>query len=412
MNDPSPLAARRRMIGYAQQDAAREAGVDRRTWGRWERGEATPYAHQLPRLAAVLKISVEELDVLLNRALGSDRLPGPTPAAPSLDDLDTAVADWAGLSPSTEPVRALWVTEQDLAMAGQALATFRQLDHTYGARQNAGQVADYIERQLHELQQRPAASPEIASRRALLTAEFCELAGYQAVDNGEPEKAQRYYRRALHLASATGDRPYGAYLTAVNLGHLALHCGQPETALRWASAARTAAGTAASPFTRAAIAAVVARANARLQREHEATKLILEAEKLLDRGDADEPDWIRYFTHPYLADEVAHCLHDLGRPPAARSQLVDALHGVGPDRVRRRAIDAALLATTWLASGDLDQACAAGTEAVEYAARTGSGRCVTRVTDVLDALRPHADHPTVRELLEFTEAVLPAALTG
>ncbi|WP_244256959.1 hypothetical protein [Kitasatospora cineracea] len=297
-------------------------------------------------------------------------------------------------------------------MVRQMLAVFRQLDHTYGARQSAGQVTDFIERQLNDLQQRPAASPSIAHQRAMLTAEACELAGYQAVDNGRPQQAQAYYQRALNLTVATGDHAYGAYLTAVNLGHLALHCGEAELALRWASAALAAAGTAASPATRAAITAVVARANARLQREDEATRLLLEAERLLDEGGSDEPPWIGYFTHAYLADEAAHCFHDLGRPPTARGQLVDALGGVGTDRVRRRAIDAALLASTWIASGELDQACAVGTEAVEYAARTGSGRCVERVGAVLGALGPHSGYAPVRELQEFTRAVLPAAVTG
>lgn len=82
---------------------------------------------------------------------------------------------------------------------------------------------------------------------------------------------------------------------------------------------------------------------------------------------------------------------------------------MGEDRVRRRAIDVALLAATWLRTGDLDRACAAGRDAVAYAARTGSGRCVERVAGVLAELRVHADCAPARELCEFARAVLPEA---
>ncbi|WP_407913885.1 hypothetical protein [Kitasatospora sp. NE20-6] len=328
-----------------------------------------------------------------------------------LASADALIGDWSAVnSAAQESPNVLRVTEDELGAAEGMLAMFRQLDHTHGARRYAEQVSGYIDTELDGLLRRPAADERVARNRAGLAAGFCELAGYQAVDTGNPDRAQAYYERALTLTTATGDQPYGAYLVAVNLGHLALHCGQPETALRWASSAQAAAITAAGPATRAAITAVVARANARMQRETETARLIRQAEELLDAADhEDEPDWIRYFTHAYLADEVAHCLHDLGRAPAARSQLADALDGVGKDKVRRLAIDAALLAATWLRTGDLDQACAIGRDAVAYAARTGSGRCVERVAGVLADLQVHADYAPVRDLREFVRAVLPEA---
>ncbi|MEU6233037.1 hypothetical protein [Kitasatospora sp. NPDC047058] len=294
-------------------------------------------------------------------------------------------------------------------MAGM-LTMFRQLDHMHGARAYAPQVGSYIDGELSSLLARPAADERVTRDRARIAAGFLELAGYQAVDTGNPGQAQAYYQRALTLTTATNDQAYGAYLVAVNLAHLALHCGQPQAALRWASSAQAAAGTAASPATRSAITAVVARANARMGRESEATRLILQAEELLSGANPqDEPEWIRYFTPAYLADEAAHCWHDLGHSPAARTQLADALDGVGRDKVRRLAIDAALLASTWLRSGDLDQASAAGREAVTYAARTGSGRCIERVAGVLAELNAHRDYAPVRDLREYAEAVLPEA---
>lgn len=433
------LAVLRRTAGYTQEQLATAMDVDRATIHRWENGKATPRPWQMPKLAELLKVSRNELRsaVFGNPDYGPQPEPGAGPgespvvalslpepgiaeqrAASGVGDagqrlamVDSLISDWASVNSNT-PASALslWATEEDVVVAEGMLGMFRQLDHTHGARQHWRQVSSYIDTELEGLLRRPAVDEQVARQRAQLTVGFCELAGYQAVDIGNPARAQEYYQRALALTMATGDQAYGAYLVAVNLGHLALHCGNPETALRWASSARAAAGTAASPATRAAITAVVARANARMLRESEATQLILEAEKLLDAASAeDEPTWIRYFTHGYLADEAAHCLHDLGRAPDARIQLADALGGVGKDKVRRRAIDAALLATTWLRSGDVDQACAVGRDAVAYAARTGSGRCVERVAGILADLQAHADYVAVRELREFARAVLPDA---
>lgn len=304
----------------------------------------------------------------------------------------------------------LHVTEQDLVVTQSTLGMFRQLDHVHGAGQFAGHVAAYIDRDLAELLARPAASGDVARERGLLAAEFMELAGYQAVDSGRPGGAQWYYQQALDLAARSGDRCYGGYLVAVNLGHLALHCEHPDIALRWALAAETGVGTAASPGTRAAILAVAARAQARMGEEGATTQLLLRAEALLDASvPQDEPAWIKYFSRAYLADEIAHCLHDLGQAPAARIEVSDALEGVGASHVRRLAIDATLLASTWLRSGEVEQACTVARDAVGYAARTSSGRCVERVAQLLDELVPYADVPAVADLDAYVRQVLPTA---
>lgn len=75
--------------------------------------------------------------------------------------------------------------------------------------------------------------------------------------------------------------------------------------------------------------------------------------------------------------------------------------------MRRLAIDAALLASIHLRSGDLDQACAVGMQAVGYTAWTSSGRCRQRVTALLAGLSQYHRSPCVAELAQFTRDVLP-----
>ncbi|MGV9267273.1 helix-turn-helix domain-containing protein [Kitasatospora sp. NPDC003701] len=430
----SALAVQRDAAGHTQESLAEALGLDRSTVGRWERGKGEPRPWQRPRLAEELGVGLGELKDLIQSASAAtaseqDMLSGdPTGKSPArlavprstahvagaqLGDSNTHIIDWAAAGPAGESRMAggrLWATADEIDVAEGTLGMFRQLDHTYGARRYAPRVAAYISGELADLLARPTATEEVVRCRARVATGFLELAGYQAVDNGDHEQAQSFYRRALTLTAAANDRPYGAYLVAVNLGHLALHCGRPRIALTWASSAHTAVGTLASPATRAAITAVLARAHARLGEEPEASRLLVQAESLLDGADPeDEPGWIGYFTPAYLADEAAHCLHDLGHAPAARHQLADALDGVGRDKVRRLAIDATLLASTWLRTGDLDQACTVGTEAVGYAARTDSGRCVQRVAGLLVELELHASHSAVAELREFAREVLPDA---
>ncbi len=54
------------------------------------------------------------------------------------------------------------------------------------------------------------------------------------------------------------------------------------------------------------------------------------AEASLARADHDdEPPWVRYLTPAYLADEVAHCLLDLGDQEPARREINQAVTGRG-----------------------------------------------------------------------------------
>lgn len=250
----------------------------------------------------------------------------------------------------------------------------------------------------------------IGTQLYALAAGFFELCGYQAIDTGADGLAQRRYLRALRLAQAAGDRSYGGYLLAVNIAHLCLHCNHPEPALRMALAAVTGTGTRTTPAVRAALHAVVARAHARLGRETESTTHLRIAEGELARSRPnEEPVWIGYFTPAYLADEMAHCFHDLGRETETQQQLTDALAGLQPSHVRRLAIDTALLASSLATVGRVDEACATARKAVDHAAATGSFRCVQRIVDIQVDLDPYQGEPEVRQLGEYVRDLLPAA---
>ncbi|ANY09280.1 helix-turn-helix domain-containing protein [Pseudonocardia sp. HH130630-07] len=73
----SPLAAHRLAAGFTQEGLAERLGVDRGTVGRWERGAQAPQPWQRPALATTLRVSLAELDDLVNPVL-------PSPAPPAM----------------------------------------------------------------------------------------------------------------------------------------------------------------------------------------------------------------------------------------------------------------------------------------------------------------------------------------
>ncbi len=59
------FAARRKAVGFSQEQLAERLSIDRSTVARWESGETEPQPWIRPRLARVLQVSVDQLDGLL-----------------------------------------------------------------------------------------------------------------------------------------------------------------------------------------------------------------------------------------------------------------------------------------------------------------------------------------------------------
>lgn len=303
---------------------------------------------------------------------------------------DQPVLDWLISEPRPTPSGK---PEEDL---GQQLSRLRQLDHEHGGGRYYGVVSGSLP------------SVQLASPGTAIG--YLELAGYEAVDLGADGAAQRHYLRALDLAVQVGNRLHGGYLIAVSLAHLALHCGDPSQAVRLATAALYGTRDSATPATRAAFHTVIGRAQARLGNEPEATAALLKADRDLARSrPQDEPAFIAYFTPADLADERAHAFFDLGHHRSAQREARTAIATVAPSRMRRLAIDNALLASSLSQAGDLEEACTVGMRAIDCTAATVSFRSVHRIMMMLAHMQPHLAVPAVRDLFAYANASLPAA---
>src|SRR5260370_39528436 len=63
------LAARRKAVGFSQEQLAERLRIDRSTVARWESGETAPQPWRRPRLARALDLSLDQLGQVL---AGSD----------------------------------------------------------------------------------------------------------------------------------------------------------------------------------------------------------------------------------------------------------------------------------------------------------------------------------------------------
>ncbi|UYQ62795.1 transcriptional regulator [Streptomyces peucetius] len=309
--------------------------------------------------------------------------------------------DWliTGADPQVARTAGARVGPSDVEAVRAMTAALTEMDHRFGSGHVRPVVVHYMNSVVSGLlsgSYREAVGRELFAAVARLT----ELAGYMAVDTGQPGLAQRYYIQALRLAHAAGDRAYGGYVLAASMSHLAAELGNPREIAQLARAAQEGARGRVTPRVQAMFLAAEARGHALLRDGRTCDEVAGRAVAALerDRPDAgDDPDWIAHFDHAYLADELAHCCRDLGRAQTAARHAVDALEGLPESRVRRRAIGLVLLATAQVQQREVEQACYTGTRAVELLDTLRSSRGAEYLDDLQLRLEPYAQEPPVRE---------------
>ncbi|MFD3517768.1 transcriptional regulator [Streptomyces sp. NPDC058657] len=293
------------------------------------------------------------------------------------------------------------VGASDVAAVRATTDALVTLDHKFGSGHVRPIVVHYLNSVVSGLlsgSYREATGRELFAAVARLT----ELAGYMAVDTGQPGLAQRYYIQALRLAQAAGDRGYGGYVLAASMSHLAAQLGNPREIAQLARAAQEGARGRVTPRTEAMFYAAEARGHALLGDERTcaavASRALSALERAHDAGDSgDDPFWIAHFDQAYLADELAHCHRDLGQADAAARRAQESVQGHPDGKVRRRAIGLVLLATAQVQQREIEHACHTGTRAVELLSTLRSNRGAEYLEDFQQRLEPYRDEPSVRE---------------
>ncbi|MER5952061.1 transcriptional regulator [Streptomyces sp. NPDC001904] len=309
--------------------------------------------------------------------------------------------DWLISVPDSQVARTAGprVGPSDVAAVKAMTQALTDLDHQYGSGHVRPVVVHYLNSVVSGLlagSYREAVGRELFAAVARLT----ELAGYMAVDTGQPGLAQRYYIQALRLAQAAGDRGYGGYVLAASMSHLAAQLGNPREIAQLARAAQEGARGRVTPRAEAMFHAAEARGHALLGDARSAQSAGSRALAAMDQADAhsgDDPAWIAHFDPAYLADELAHCHRDLGQAREAARYAQESLDGHPQSRARRRAIGLVLLATAQVQQREVEQACHTGLRAVELLGTLRSNRGAEYLEDFKERLEPFGEEAVVRE---------------
>src|SRR5262249_47982165 len=154
-------------------------------------------------------------------------------------------------------------------------------------------------------------------------------------------------------------------------------------------------GTAAPAAVQSLLHAAEARGHAVLADSRSCTAALVRAERGLQaaRPGDDLPSWARSFDEAQLASEFAHCYRNLQQWRLAAPAGEEAV-GVGPPGyARSRVVGRRWVATARLGMGDVDEACAAATEALRAATELRSIRAAEYLRDFHRRLAPYRGSP-------------------
>ncbi|GHG35406.1 regulator [Streptomyces zaomyceticus] len=297
------------------------------------------------------------------------------------------------------------VSSGDIAALRSVGELFRTLDHAYGGGHARQALVRYLEHEAEPML-RGTYGESVGRRLFAAAADLTRLAGWTSYDIAAHGLAQRYFVQALRLAQAAGDRAYGSYVL-LTMSCQAVYLSHGREAVQLARVAQQGVGPAAPPVVQAMLHAVEARGHAVLGEARACSASLVRAERALEaaRPGDEVPYWARMFDEAQLADELGHCHRDLQQYRPAAQHAERALQLRAPGFARSRLFCRVVLATSRLALGELDQACALGAEAAQQASEMRSARAVEYVRDFERRLEPYRDAAAARTYRDRVAAI-------
>lgn len=308
----------------------------------------------------------------------------------STSDFTAAALRWL-LAPPDLPRRVAGsaVGRPHATAVRQMTAAMRAIDNEYGGGYARGSVVRYLHHEVSPLLREGRYDAVTGRDLFSAAAEMTQLAGWMTYDAGHYGLAQHYLVHALRLAAAGGDRALGAEILAA-MGQEAVYLGDGLTGVDLARAAGRAARQAGLNALAAEAAVLEAHGHATAGDARACVHALGVAERTLDRADRDrDPQWLGYFDHAYLSARFGHCFRELGQHRQAERFARRSLDMDGA-YVRGRMFNLALLASAHAGQGDIESACAVGSEALAMAVELRSARAVGYVTALRRQLLPYA----------------------
>jgi hypothetical protein len=232
-------------------------------------------------------------------------------------------------------------------------------------------------------------------------AEATLLAAWMTYDSTPlSPQAQRYFIQALGLAQAGGNRLLAASILDA-MSHQATYAGRFAEAANLARAGRAGTTGIATASMTAHFHAMEARALARLGDAKGCDRALAAAVTEHERRRPDDdPGWFKYFDEAELSAEFGHCLRDLGRPEDAARYAGRSVGIENGKFVRSDFFATMVLADSYLAAGEAEQACGTALAALAAGELIRSGRCVNYLKEFRGHLTRAEGTAAVRDFSE------------
>nr|WP_039937825.1 hypothetical protein [Streptomyces himastatinicus] len=360
-------------------------------------------AHEVPSTGTGYDTSLSEALTMLNSI--TQIIPDDKQTDASLlseSDVNSAVFTWLVSRPDdllSDSAAARRVDVRDVAAMRTVTDTFTQLDFLYGGGHGHATLRHYFQHEVVPLL-KGNFTTEVGKALFGAAAETLSVLGWSAYDSGHHAVANRYLLSALRLAQAADDRMLGACVLA-NLSHQANYLGQASRAVQLARASVEGGKGGSTPRGMALFLAHEARALSTAQDYTGAVRAMNEAEKCFERVDtADDPKWLSYMDEAELVGEFCHCFRDLKRGSEAVRFAERAVALTDPKYARTLGFVRMVLAQSQLLNGDLEEAVATATQAVEAAEALQSARFQRYVENFQHDISPYAGSAVIRQFKE------------
>jgi transcriptional regulator with XRE-family HTH domain/tetratricopeptide (TPR) repeat protein len=297
-----------------------------------------------------------------------------------------------GSVPGQQPARGIHIGLADVARFRATVDLFAELDDRFGGGHAREALIQYLRTDADRLL-RGRYSDDAGRELFAAVGEATLLAAWMSYDSAPASAlAQGYFVQALALAQAGGDRLLGASILNA-MSHQATFTGRFTEAANLARAALTGTRGIATATLTAHFHAMEARALARLTDAKSCARALSESVSKFERANSEnDPQWIRYFDESELSAEFGHCMRDLGRATDAVSYAVTSLKASGESAFGRSDFFVSLvLADSYLAAGDAEQACSVALRALQSGEQIRSARCVSYLREFGRHLPAHAN---------------------
>jgi tetratricopeptide (TPR) repeat protein len=398
-------------------------------FGRWERGECRPRPPYLGVLCRLYDVSAEALGLCDpppsgRSALASSRSTGSAvsslPDRPGEGEWDVdrraAMASMAAvlgatLLEFTGALRHSNVGERMLAYIEADAARFA----TQYVTVSPGELLPPVKETVTVVQQYLEGHQPIEHRRRLCraAAQLTTVAGMTLFNLGSEQQARWAFRAAGEAAAEAEDALLGAWVVASEC-MIPTYNDDPWEVLALTQRGQRLAGGAGSAAV-AKLAALEAKAHARLGNDGAARDALALASRAMTRATAEEvqPGVFGFTPGKYFFYEGT-CHVRLGQPDAALAASEQALELYQPTKAFNEPTIARIdMAMAYAKKGDLDQACELTRQAAAIPADLRTGPIVARVQEFFAGLEPrHRGLPAVQEVREQLALPRPAQTDG